>query len=125
MSAVLIAESISPSVPNDEPAGVPYHTWRSYDVKVKTEERLAVLWGEQDLLGLVALAFSENAVADVATLREQGLLGGGLSQLNVRLVPHGWRLDLVRDQGWVVGVVRRRISPGRSRRHDQEAAPGE
>jgi hypothetical protein len=41
----------------------------------------------------------------------QGLLGEDLSRLNARLVPHGWQLDLVRDQGRIVGVVRRRILP--------------
>ena len=109
MSAVPIAESVSPSVPNDEPAGVPYHTWRCYDVEVKMGEGLAVPWREQDLLALVAQALPEDAVADVATLREQGLLGG-LSRVNTPLAPQGWQLDPIREQGQVVGVVRRRMS---------------
>jgi len=88
-----------------------YLTCRRCGLKVKTEERLAVPWDERDFLGLVAQAFPEDAVADVATLETQGLLGEDLSRLNAHLVPHGWQLDLVRDQGQVVGVVRRRMSP--------------
>jgi hypothetical protein len=91
---------------------VRYLTCRRCGLKVKTEERLAVPWDKRDFLGLVAQAFPEEAVADVATLRTEGLLGGGLSRLNARLVPHGWQLNLLRDQGRVVGVVRRRIPPG-------------
>jgi hypothetical protein len=89
-----------------------YLTCQRCGLKVKTQERLAVPWNEGDFLGLVAQAFPEEAVADVATLRTEGLLGGGLSRLNARLVPHGWQLNLLRDQGRVVGVVRRRIPPG-------------
>ena len=110
MGTLPIAESVSSSAPNDEPVGVPYHTWRCYEVKVKTEERLAVSWGELDLLALVAQAFPEDAVADVAMLRDQGLLGG-LSRVNTHLTPQGWQLDPVPEQGRVIGVVRRRMSP--------------
>jgi hypothetical protein len=109
-----------------------YLTCQRCGLKVKTEERLAVPWDERDFLGLVAEAFPEDAVVDVATLRTQGLLGGNLSQLNAHLVPHGWQLDLVRDQGRVVGVVRQRVSAdavedtngevdqGRKRRHSKD-----
>jgi hypothetical protein len=90
---------------------VRYLTCQRCGLKVKTEERLAVSWDEQDVMAIVAQVFPEDAVVDVATLRTQGLLGGALSQLNAHLLPHGWHLDLVRDQGRVVGVVRRRISP--------------
>jgi hypothetical protein len=89
---------------------VRYLTCRRCGLKVKTEERLAVPWDERDFLGLVAEAFPEDAVVDVAMLRTQGLLGGGLSRLKAHLVPHGWQLKLVRDQGRVVGVIRRRMS---------------
>jgi hypothetical protein len=78
-------------------------------LKVKTEERLAVPWGERDFLGLMAQAFPEDAVADVATLETQGILAEGLSRLNAHLASDGWQLELVRDQGRVVGVMRRRI----------------
>ena len=91
---------------------VRYLTCRRCGLKVKTEERLAVPWDERDFLGLVAEAFPEDVVADVATLKTQGLLSGDLSPLNAHLIPHGWQLDLVRDQARVVGVVRRRMSPG-------------
>src|SRR5215475_13222189 len=37
-------------------------------LKVKSEERLVVLWDERDFLGLVAETFPEDAVVDVATL---------------------------------------------------------
>jgi hypothetical protein len=88
---------------------VRYLTCRRCNLKVKSEERLVVPWGEQDLVALVAQVFPEDAVADVATLREQGLLGGDLSRLNAHLVPYGWQLDLVWDHGQLVGVVRRRL----------------
>jgi hypothetical protein len=88
-----------------------YPTCRCCGLKVKTEERLRAPWDEQDLLALVAAAFTENTVADVTTLPTQDLLNEGLSQLNVYLAPHGWQLDLVKDQEEIVGVVRRRISP--------------
>jgi hypothetical protein len=83
-------------------------------LKVKTEERLAVPWDERNFLRLVAQVFPEDAVADVATLETQGILGEGLSRLNAHLAYHGWQLELVRDQGRVVGVMRRRIPPGAS-----------
>jgi hypothetical protein len=86
-----------------------YLTCRRCGLKVKTEEWLAVPWEERDFMALVAQAFPEDAVADVATLQTQGLFGEGLSRLNAHLIPHGWQLDLVRDQGCVVGVVRRRL----------------
>jgi hypothetical protein len=89
---------------------VRYLTCQRCGLKVKTEERLAVPWEEQDLVALVARVFPEDAVADVARLKTQGLLGEDLSRLNARLVPYGWQLDLVRDHGRVVGVVRGRIS---------------
>jgi hypothetical protein len=90
---------------------VRYLTCRRCGLKVKTEERLAVPWNERDLMALVAQAFPEGAVADVATLKMQGLRGGGLSRLNQHLLPHGWQVDLVKDRGRVVGVMRRRLSP--------------
>src|SRR6266536_3225281 len=88
-----------------------YHKCRRCGLRVKTEEHLAVPWGEGTLMTVVAPAFPEGVVVDVAMLRTQGLLGRGLSRLNARLAPHGWQLDLVRDRGRVVGVVRRRIPP--------------
>jgi hypothetical protein len=111
---------------------VRYLTCRRCGLKVKTEEQLAVSWGEQELVALVAQAFPEDAVVDMATLKAHGLLGGGLSQLNACLVPHDWQLELVRDLGRVVGAVRRRIAPesvggtngklekGRNRRHSND-----
>jgi hypothetical protein len=90
-------------------ARVRYLTCRRCGLKMKTEERLVVPWDERDFVELVAQVFSEDTMADVATLKTQGLLDGGLSWLNVHLAPHGWQLELLRDQGRV-GVVRRRIS---------------
>jgi hypothetical protein len=89
---------------------VRYLTCRRCGLKVKTEERLAVPWGEQDFMALVEQAFPEDTMVDVATLREQGVLNGGLSRLNAHLVSHGWQLELVRDLGRIVGAVRRRMS---------------
>jgi hypothetical protein len=90
---------------------VRYLTCRRCGLKVKTEERLAVPWDERDFMALVAQVFPEDAVADVAMLKMHSLLDGELSRLNACLVPHGWHLDLVRDHGQLVGVVRRRVSP--------------
>lgn len=90
---------------------VRYLTCRRCGLKVKTEERPAVPWDERELVALVTRAFPEGDMADVATLWTHGLPGEGLSRLNAYLVPHGWQLDLVWDQGRVVGVVRRRMSP--------------
>jgi len=83
--------------------------WRC-GLKVKTEERLAVPWDTRDLKALVEQAFPEDTIINVAITKAQGLLGDGLSQLNAYLLPHGWQLDIVRNRGRVVGVVRRRMS---------------
>jgi hypothetical protein len=85
-----------------------YLTCRRCGLKTKTEERLAVPWDERDLMALVAQTFPEDIVIDLETLKTQGLLGESLSQLNARLVPHGWQLELVKDRGQEVCVVRRR-----------------
>ena len=90
---------------------VRYLTCRRCGLKVKTEERLAVPWDERNFMALVAQAFPEDAVTDLATLKAHGLLGEGLSQLNECVVPHGWQLKLVRNQGGEVGVIRRRMPP--------------
>jgi hypothetical protein len=88
-----------------------YLTCRRCGLKVKTAERLAVSWDERDFLAFVADAFPEDAVADVAALEAHGLFNEGLSRLNGQLVPHGWQLELVRDQGRIAGIARRRILP--------------
>lgn len=103
---------------HDDTVRVRYLTCRRCGLKVKTEERLAVPWDEGTLVALVAQIFPEGVVADVAALREQRMLGGGLSRLNARLVPHGWQLDLVRDRGRIVGVLRPRIPSGGARPHE-------
>jgi hypothetical protein len=89
---------------------VRYLTCLSCGLKVKTEERLAVPWDERDFMALVAQVFPEDTIINVAIMKAQGLLGDGLSQLNAHLVPHSWQLEPVRDQGLVVGIVRRRMS---------------
>jgi hypothetical protein len=86
-----------------------YLTCQRCGLKVKTEERLAVPWDQGDFMALVAQAFPEDKVVDAATLRAQGLFDGDLSQLNAHLVPHGWQLELVKDQGRAVSAVRRRL----------------
>ena len=48
---------------------VRYLTCRRCGLRVKTEERLAVPWDERDFMALMAQAFPEDAVADVASLR--------------------------------------------------------
>jgi hypothetical protein len=95
----------------DDVVRMRYLTCRRCGLRVRTEERLTVPWEERDFMALVVQVFPEDAVADVATLQRQGLLNGSLSRLNAHLIPHGWQLELVRDQGRVVGVVRRQISP--------------
>jgi hypothetical protein len=106
-----------------------YLTCRRCGLKVKTEERLAVPWDARDFMAVMAQAFPENTMVDVASLQAQGVLGDGLSRLHARLVCHGWRLETVRDQEREVGVVRRQMSvdtlvgtyneldKGRKRRH--------
>ena len=101
-------------------------------LKAKTEDRLAVPWNERDFLALMAQAFPEDVVTDVATLETHSLLGEGLSRLNAHLISHGWQLELVRNQKRVVGVVRRRVSAvavgdtngevdeGRKQRHSKD-----
>jgi hypothetical protein len=101
-----------------------YLTCPRCGLKVKTEERLAVPWSERDFLALVAEVFPADAVANVATLKTQGILGEGLARLNAHLLTHGWQLDLVRDQGRVVGVVRRRMSPNMAENTNGEVDKG-
>jgi hypothetical protein len=95
---------------NSDIVRIRYLTCRRCGLKVKTEERLAVPWGGQDLVALVAQVFPEDTVVDVATLKTPGVLGEDLPRLNAHLVVYGWQLELVREQGRVVGVVRRRVS---------------
>jgi hypothetical protein len=101
---------------------VRYLTCRRCGLKVKTEERLAVPWDQGDFMVLMAQAFPEDKVVDAATLRGQGFFDVDLSQLNAHLVPHGWQLDLVRDLGQLVGVMRRRVSPGARGATNEELA---
>ena len=108
----------STKVLGDKLHRVRYYFCQRCQLRAKTREAPEVPWDEGTLMALVAQVFPEGVVADVATLREQGLLGGGFSRLNARLVPHGWRLDLVRDRGRIVGVVRRRIPPGGARPYE-------
>jgi hypothetical protein len=103
---------------------VRYLTCRRCGLKVKTEERLMVPWSEGDFMTLVAQAFPDDTVVGVATLRTHGLLSRGLSRVNTHLIPHGWQLELVRHQGRVVGVVRRRISPEAPERTSDEVDTG-
>jgi hypothetical protein len=95
---------------HDDVVRMRYLTCRRCGLKVKTEERLAVPWDLGDCMTLVAQAFPEDTVVDTEMLQAQGLLDGGVSQLNAHLIPYGWQLDLVWDRGQVIGVVRRRVS---------------
>jgi hypothetical protein len=89
---------------------VRYLTCRRCGLRVKSEERLSVPWDNGDCMALVAQVFPEDAVVDVATLQIQDIIGEGMSRLNAHLIPYGWQLELVRNQGQVVGVMRRRMS---------------
>jgi hypothetical protein len=108
----------STKVLGDKLHRVRYYFCQRCQLRVKTRETPEVPWDEGTLMAMAAQVFPEGVVADVAALREQGLLGGGLSRLNARLAPHGWRLDLVRDRGRIMGVVRRRIPPGGARPYE-------
>jgi hypothetical protein len=108
----------STKVLGDKLHRVRYYFCQRCQLRVKTREVPEVPWDEGTLMAVVAQVFPEGVVADLATMREQGLLGGGLSRLNARLAPHGWQLDVVRHRGRIVGVVRRRIPPGGSRPHE-------
>ena len=64
-----------------------YLTCRLCGLRVKTEERLAVPWEEQELVDLVkVLLAEEQAVA----LRDKGITEPPLARLNARLAPHGY-----------------------------------
>ena len=63
-----------------------YLTCRRCGLKVKTEERLAVPWNEDDLVDQVkALLPERQAVA----LRDKGITELALARLNARLAPWG------------------------------------
>jgi hypothetical protein len=71
----------------DDVVRMRYLTCRRCGLKVKTKERLAVPWDEDDLVEQVkALLPDGQAVA----LRDKGITELPLARLNARLAPHGY-----------------------------------
>jgi hypothetical protein len=66
---------------------VRYLTCRRCDLKVKTEERLAVPWDEGDLLAQVKALLPEG---QAVALRNKGITELPLARLNDRLAPQGY-----------------------------------
>jgi hypothetical protein len=65
---------------------VRYHKCRRCGLRVKTEEQLAVPWGERDLVALVKHLLPEG---QPVSLRDQGMTELPLSRLNAILARHG------------------------------------
>jgi hypothetical protein len=64
-----------------------YLTCRRCGLKVKTEERLAVPWGEADLVAQVKALLPEG---QAVALRDKGITELPLARLNARLAPLGY-----------------------------------
>jgi hypothetical protein len=68
---------------------VRYLTCRRCDLKVKTEERLAVPWGERDLVTQVKALLPEG---QAVALRDKGVTALPLARLNARLASYGYMI---------------------------------
>jgi len=71
---------------HDDVVRMRYLTCRHCGLKVKTEERLAVPWNEQDLVGMVRSLLPEGRPV---YLRDRGITELPLSGLNAILAGHG------------------------------------
>jgi hypothetical protein len=72
---------------HDDIVRVRYLTCRRCDLKVKTEERLAVPWDAENLVAQVKALLPEG---QAVALRDKGIAELPLAQLNARLAPHGY-----------------------------------
>jgi hypothetical protein len=71
----------------DDVVRMRYLTCRRCGLKVKSEERLAVPWNENDLVDQVKALLPER---QVVALRDKGITELPLAALNARLAPHGY-----------------------------------
>jgi hypothetical protein len=72
---------------HDEVVRMRYLTCRRCGLKVKTEERLAVPWDEDDLVDQVKALLPEG---QAEALWDKGITELPLARLNARLAPHGY-----------------------------------
>jgi hypothetical protein len=72
---------------HDDLVRMRYLTCRRCGLKVKTEERLAVPWNENDLVDQVKALLPEG---QAVALRDKGITELPLAQLNAQLAPHGY-----------------------------------
>jgi hypothetical protein len=89
---------------DDDIVRIRYLTCRRCDLKVKTEERLAVPWSETDLLSQVKAHLPEG---QAVSLRDKGIIELPLARLNVRLASHGYVIHATKghDPKRVVGCT--------------------
>lgn len=88
---------VTHSLPQGDPLHrIRYHKCRRCGLRVKTEERLAVPWDEQNLVALVKRILPEE---QPVYLREQGITTLPLYGLNALLERHGYVIHVskVRD----------------------------
>jgi hypothetical protein len=72
---------------NNDVVRMRYLTCRRCGLKVKTEERLAVPWDEDDLVEQVKALLPEG---QAVALRDKGITELPLARLNTRLAPYGY-----------------------------------
>jgi hypothetical protein len=72
---------------DDDVVRMRYLTCRRCGLKVKTEERLAVPWDEDDLVEEVKALLPEG---QAVALRDKGITELPLARLNARLAPYGY-----------------------------------
>jgi hypothetical protein len=72
---------------NDDVVRMRYLTCRRCGLKVKTEERLAVPWDEDDLVDQVKALLP---LGQIVALRDKGITELPLARLNARLAPYGY-----------------------------------
>jgi hypothetical protein len=73
-----------------------YLTCRRCGLKVKTEERLAVPWDEDDLVEQVKALLPEG---QAVALGDRGITELPLAALNARLAPHGYVIHASKGRG--------------------------
>ncbi len=88
----------------DDIVRVRYLTCRRCGLKVKTEERLAVPWDEEDLVAELKALLPEG---QVVALRDKGITELPLGRLNARLARQGYviRASKGRDRKPVVACI--------------------
>jgi hypothetical protein len=80
---------------DDDIVRMRYLTCRRCGLKVKTEERLAVPWDEEDMVAQVKALLPEG---QAVALREKGITELPLARLNARLAPYGYEIHARKGQ---------------------------